>query len=400
MKKLLNYLTVLLIMLVFQACSDEDSTEPTPGAVTITTNSFTASIDENPNNGDVIGTVSATASDGSALTFSLSAQSVAEALALDANTGELTVADASVFDYETNPTITAAYTASNGTAEATGTINITINDDPDDTAFITTWETTSANESITMPIYDLITTYNYQVDWGDGTTSANQTGEAVHTYANAGTYQVKITGAFPAICMGCSASENRAKIKSIDQWGTIAWEIMESAFQNCDNVVLNATDIPDLSQVENTSYMFQGISAFNKDMSNWDVSNVKLMINMFQGASSFNEDISNWDVSNVTNMNSMFNNATAFNADLSNWDVSSVITMNSMFNNATTFNADLSTWDVVNATNMSKMFNNAAAFNQNLSGWDVDNVTNCSNFAGGTSILSAGNTPNFTNCTP
>ena len=40
-------------------------------------------------------------------------------------------------------------------------------------------------------------------------------------------------------------------------------------------------------------------SAFNSDISNWDVSNVTTMVEMFKNATSFNQDLSNWDVSNV-----------------------------------------------------------------------------------------------------
>ena len=37
------------------------------------------------------------------------------------------------------------------------------------------------------------------------------------------------------------------------------------------------------------------------------------MANMFQLASAFNQDISNWDVSKVANMSYMFDSALAFN---------------------------------------------------------------------------------------
>ena len=49
------------------------------------------------------------------------------------------------------------------------------------------------------------------------------------------------------------------------------------------------------------------------------------MGNLFDGISSFNDDIGNWNVSNVTNMQYMFRNCTNFNQDLSNWVIFSNI---------------------------------------------------------------------------
>ena len=46
--------------------------------------------------------------------------------------------------------------------------------------------------------------------------------------------------------------------------------------------------------------MFWNTSAFNQDISGWDVSNVTGMRGMFQSAAQFNQDLSGWDVSNVT----------------------------------------------------------------------------------------------------
>lgn len=42
-------------------------------------------------------------------------------------------------------------------------------------------------------------TYLYDVDWGDGITTANHTGSATHTYSSDGVYEVRITGTFPRI---------------------------------------------------------------------------------------------------------------------------------------------------------------------------------------------------------
>ena len=45
------------------------------------------------------------------------------------------------------------------------------------------------------------------------------------------------------------------------------------------------------------------------------------MENMFDRTSSFNKDISDWDVSNVTNMQGMFVEASSFNQPIGSWDV-------------------------------------------------------------------------------
>ncbi|MBE33036.1 hypothetical protein CL647_02785 [bacterium] len=53
---------------------------------------------------------------------------------------------------------------------------------------------------------------------------------------------------------------------------------------------------------------------------------------MFYGATAFNQDISNWNISNVTNMEYMFYNATSFNQDISSWNVDNVLDCNDIFN--------------------------------------------------------------------
>ncbi|MEM6771653.1 MAG: BspA family leucine-rich repeat surface protein, partial [Bacteroidota bacterium] len=83
--------------------------------------------------------------------------------------------------------------------------------------FITTWQTTSPNESITIP-----TTgggYDYTVDWGDGTVTTNHAGNATHSYATAGVHTVRIIGAFPRIFFNFSGDRN--KIVTVEQWGNI-----------------------------------------------------------------------------------------------------------------------------------------------------------------------------------
>lgn len=249
--------------------------------------------------------------------------------------------------------------------------------------FVTTWKTDNvatfsgtnhtASDQIRIGTYMGIYAYDYDVDWGDGTSDIGVTGDITHTYASPGTYTVTIRGVFPGILFGRQA--DYLKLMSIEQWGTNSWTDFSGAFASCSNMVVNATDNPDITLVSNMTGMFSGASSFNHDISGWDVSSVTDMSLMFNGATSFNQDISGWDVSSVTDMSNMFYNASAFNQPLGSWDVSSVTDMSGMFFNASTFNQSIGNWDVSSVTNMSTMFQGASAFNGNIGAWDVSSVT-------------------------
>ncbi len=273
--------------------------------------------------------------------------------------------------------------------------------------FITVWKTTTANESITIPVNTKYA-YNYTVDWGDGTITNEQAeGDAMHSYATAGNYTIKITGDFPAIYFVNKG--DKEKIINIQQWGDIEWKSFDSAFHGCINLNSTATDAPNLTNVTRMDGIFLNASSFNGNVSNWDVSNVTNMANMFLNATVFNQDLSNWNVKNVTTMSHMFQGASKFNQDLSNWNVGKVedfwgmfleaksfngnlsnwnigehigegkfINMQAMFSIASSFNQPLTNWDLSKVNNTSWMFNSASSFNQNLSNWNVSNVTNMS----------------------
>jgi len=97
--------------------------------------------------------------------------------------------------------------------------------------------------------------------------------------------------------------------------------------------------------------IFEGLTQFNDDISNWDVSNVKFMTGMFYNATSFNQDISSWNVENVQSMTSMFQGATSFVQDISAWNPFSLVTANFFLTNqadtatnTTNYNALLVAW--------------------------------------------------------
>jgi surface protein len=244
------------------------------------------------------------------------------------------------------------------------------------TSFITTWVTNLNNQLIQIPTTG--SGYNYDVDWeNDGVfDNFGITGTASHIYPIAGIHTIAIRGSFPRIYF-LQLNGSDIKIRSVEQWGNIAWSSMESAFYGCTNLKINATDAPDLSKVTDMSQMFYGASSFNQDISSWNVSNVTNMNRMFFGAIKFNQDISNWDVSKVTDMAGMFG-ANNFNQNIGKWNVSSVTNMSFLFSGNSSFNQDIGNWNLSNVTNMAYMFSGTSAFNQNIGSWNVGNVADMS----------------------
>lgn len=135
--------------------------------------------------------------------------------------------------------------------------------------FVTTWKTdnpgTSSNTSITIPT-ESGSVYNYDVDWNnDGTfDDLGLTGNATHDYGTAGNYSVAIRGTFPSIYFNNAG--DKEKFLSIEQWGDIVWTNMGSAFRGCENMILNATDVPNTAAVTDMSNMFEGCRAFNQPL--------------------------------------------------------------------------------------------------------------------------------------
>lgn len=250
---------------------------------------------------------------------------------------------------------------------------------PGPDAFVTTWKTTTAQQSIMIPVRPDIDTYSYDVDWGDGTVSLNQTSNAIHIYATVGVHTISITGTFPAIQFGSDASgaDNDTLLLTVQQWGTQQWDGMVLAFKGCINLTTVPSANAPIFLPNSTLYaMFYGCRSFNADLTAWDLSSVRETADMFNGAIKFNGNISGWNVSNVTNMQNMFNFAKAFNGDISGWDVANVLYMNAMFSSAESFNGNISSWNVLNVEDMASMFSSAKSFNQDISAWDVSKVSN------------------------
>ena len=252
----------------------------------------------------------------------------------------------------------------------------------DEGSFVTTWETTTTNETITLPLVSG-GTYNFTVKWGDGTidtiTAYNQA-EVTHTYASAGTYTVRIFGTIEG--WRFNNGGDKTKIQTIESYGSLVLTT-DAAFFGCSDLTSTATDAPTISttSLENT---FRSCTNFNGAIGNWDVSGVTNMQFVFLSASSFSQDISGWNVSSVTSMYQMFYAASSFNQDIRSWDVSSVTNMFQVFIDATSFNQNLGSWNVSSVTTIQGMFNNADGMSSaNLGAvkdWTITALTNGTGF--------------------
>jgi len=178
----------------------------------------------------------------------------------------------------------------------------------------TTGVGTSSSTQFTIPT--LGSGYNYDVicdvDNPQTSTARSLTANYTCNYPMAGTYTIKISsnvdnaifgGGFPRIYFNNEG--DKLKITEISQWGSGVWKSMESAFRGTSNMIVTATDTPNLTQVTDMSQMFRFASLANPNVSLWDTSNVTTMELMFNGALAATPNISNWDVSNVDNMDNM-----------------------------------------------------------------------------------------------
>jgi hypothetical protein len=123
---------------------------------------------------------------------------------------------------------------------------------------------TSLSNQFTIPTTG--TGYNYIIEWGDGNINVGVTGDITHTYAIAGTYQIRIYGQFPRIFFNNSG--DRLKLLEIQQWGEIVWGSFGNAFWGCSNMDITATDVPILTNVNNYA-SFIRLSGVNQNLGSW-----------------------------------------------------------------------------------------------------------------------------------
>ncbi|MEZ4846040.1 MAG: BspA family leucine-rich repeat surface protein [Bdellovibrionota bacterium] len=223
--------------------------------------------------------------------------------------------------------------------------------------FISTWQTTTANEEIKLPLREGYE-YNMIVNWGDGTTSkitAWDDEAKIHEYAEIGTYTITIKGIAEAwyfnACDMDPDNHSEEKILTVEDLGDMGWKNLEKAFCGCIN--LTTFKGGNTSEVTNMEAMFWSAIALEAEINHWNTSKVKNMKQMFDGAHVENMDLRGWDTSSVSNMERMFI-AVDGEPILGDWNTSKVTTMRQMFY-LSSVNPDMSGWNFASITDMSQM---------------------------------------------
>ena len=218
--------------------------------------------------------------------------------------------------------------------------------------FISAWTTTGSSESITLPL-ESGGTYNFSVDWGDGSsddtiTTYNQT-EVTHTYSTANTYTVTITGTIDGFRFANGG--DKTKISNISQWGSLTLGNNGSYFQGASNLTITATDTLDLSNTYDMTSGFEACSALTEipNITDWSTSHITNMHQMFVSSANFNQDLGSLDVSGVTSMTRMFQGAYGFDQDISDWNIANVTDFTQFLKNVTmsttNYDAILIAWE-------------------------------------------------------
>jgi surface protein len=262
-------------------------------------------------------------------------------------------------------------------------------------------------------------TYNFSVDWGDGssnTITAYNQAQTTHTYSTAGTNTVKILG----VCIGWQFLNTGDRLKLLDvmQYGCLTLND-QYAFWGCANLTGTAIDSPKITSTSMIS-CFAGCTNFNGNVGSWNMSNVTNIDSMFYNCTAFNNggssSIGNWTFSGlstvsvirtfefcpafnqpvnwnikVSDARETFYQCTVFNQNLGNWDMSQCAQTPYMLAYCPAFNnggsSSIASWNTGNATDMSALFVGCTSFNQNISSWNVSKnrsfdamFSNCTSF--------------------
>lgn len=148
------------------------------------------------------------------------------------------------------------------------------------------------------------------INWGDGSPVETTDGTAPfysHNYTEAGTFEPTLSApADLATGVDAAASFGPISAPELTSFAILDWTAFLQVWAPLNNgkgVVIEGMSkplqVPSSVPPEwtNMANLFKQVTAFNQDISGWDVSSVTNMTGMFDGASTFNQDLSGWCVS-------------------------------------------------------------------------------------------------------
>lgn len=266
----------------------------------------------------------------------------------------------------------------------------------------------AAGTTFTIPTLNV---NDYNVDWGDGTTSTGFTGDATHDYGvSTGIFQITVSGnTFNQFYFNNGG--DKLKIISVDQWGAFTYSITQNlAFWGCTNLVSIAEDIEWMNSTTQATRMFNGCKLTS-------LPSVLTLASLELGASMFLNNLfttlpSGMLLSSLTTGTGMFGfvpltslpssmtlsnlslGATMFRNTLlaslpSGMLLSSLTTGQFMFFNCSLLTSLPSGMTLSNPTNTNSMFVNCIALSAVPSGMTLTNMNNGAVMFGGVTLSTA-----------
>jgi len=156
--------------------------------------------------------------------------------------------------------------------------------------------------------------YDCTVDWGDGSTPDDITtyndAAWTHTFdGGAGTYDIEVTGQFELISF--NNLEDCLKLVEIKRWGADfrfdTSDTYNSYFFGCANLVVTATDIPNLTGLKTLRNAFRGCTAMVSvpNIGSWDITGITTMLYMFYesqiSTANYDSLLIGWESQSITN---------------------------------------------------------------------------------------------------
>lgn len=215
---------------------------------------------------------------------------------------------------------------------------------------VTRW-LVDAGDTVALPL-PAGYTYNFTVDWGDGsavgTVTSDSDPDASHTYTTGGIYDVIIEGTIEAWDFENVAQSSAQHLISLGGLSDMGWKNLSGAFVGASNLLYLDAGSTGASPLTNLNKAFYELDLSSSILSGINTSSVTTFNQTFENFSTFSLDVEGWNTAAVTSMNSTFKGYTETEDDtfdLSSWDVSLVTDMTSLFENSDFLTLNLSSWD-------------------------------------------------------